>query len=90
MPGEWIHRLEPLPLLVRRRSLIQCRQSSTHIPGRILIGDDLGPTRVEAHATVRVRKNESAKALPLPPSLDPVIVGAAIALGADQEAASIR
>jgi len=37
-----------------------------------LKGSDLGPTREDAHQTFRLRKDETAKELPLSPLLDPV------------------
>lgn len=52
----------------------QCRLSSTHVPGRILRGDDLGPTREHDHQTFRVRKDDQANELPLSPWLDPVVL----------------
>ena len=75
MPGSCLHRLKSCSSLVRPTLQAQCRQSSTHVPGRILRGDDLGPTREDAHQTFRVRQDETAKELPLSPLLDPVILG---------------
>ncbi|KAF1936006.1 hypothetical protein EJ02DRAFT_360179 [Clathrospora elynae] len=73
MPGGWTHRLKPSPSFPRPLLQTQCRHSS-HIPGRILRGDDLGPTREDAYQTFRARKDETAKELPLPPLLDQVII----------------
>jgi hypothetical protein len=36
----------------------------------------LGPTREDAHQTFRLRKDETAKELPLSPLLDPIVVEA--------------
>ena len=44
----------------------------THVS--IAKGEDLGPTCDELHRTVRSRKDESAKDLPLPPLLDPIVL----------------
>ncbi|KAH7378774.1 hypothetical protein BKA66DRAFT_442798 [Pyrenochaeta sp. MPI-SDFR-AT-0127] len=74
MPGRWAHRLKSCPSLARNPIPGPCRQLSTHVPGRILRGDDLGPTRKVANSTFRIRKDKKAKELPLPPSLDPVII----------------
>jgi hypothetical protein len=73
MPGRCFYRLKPCSSLARLLQA-QCRHSSTHVPGRILRGDDLGPTREDTHQTFRVRKDETAKDLPLSPLLDPVIL----------------
>jgi hypothetical protein len=73
MPGRCLYRLELCSSLARPLLQAQCRQFSTHA-GRILRGDDLGPTREDAHQTFRVRKDETAKELPLSPLLDPVIL----------------
>jgi hypothetical protein len=74
MPGRWTCRpklcLSPIRLSLRA----QCRQSSAHVPGRILRGRDLGPTREDAHQTFRLRRDETAKELPLSPLLDPLVV----------------
>ena len=48
--------------------------SSTHVPGRVLRGDDLGPTRKDDRQTFRVRKDGQAKELPLSPWLDPIVL----------------
>jgi hypothetical protein len=73
MPGKWLYRLKSCSSLTRPLQT-QCRHSSTYVPGRILKGDELGPTRADAHQTFRVRKDETAKDLPLSPLLDPVIL----------------
>jgi hypothetical protein len=39
-----------------------------------LKGAELGPTREDAHQTFRLRTDETAKQLPLPPILDPLVV----------------
>ncbi|CAG5144629.1 uncharacterized protein ALTATR162_LOCUS1578 [Alternaria atra] len=74
MPGRWTCRprscLSPIRLPLRA----QCRQSSAHVSGRILRGRDLGPTREDAHQTFRLRKDETARELPLSPLLDPIVV----------------
>jgi hypothetical protein len=49
-----------------------CRLTSTH--ARIATGDALGPTRDGAHQTFRLRNDETARELPVPPLLDPVIL----------------
>jgi hypothetical protein len=49
-----------------------CRLTSTH--ARIPTGEALGPTRDDAHQTFRLRRDGTAKELPLPPLLDPVIL----------------
>ncbi|CBX98091.1 hypothetical protein IAQ61_010196 [Plenodomus lingam] len=72
MLGRWTCRLNPRLRVRNWPPTAQWRQSSTFVPGRILRGDDLGPTRTEGHRTFRERKDEQAKALPLPPLLDPV------------------
>ena len=74
MPGKWIHRLESCSSLAKRSSPALHRRSSTHVPGRILRGDDLRPIREDAHQTFRVRRHGTAKELPLPPSLDPIVL----------------
>ncbi|KAF1843756.1 sister chromatid cohesion protein Eso1 [Cucurbitaria berberidis CBS 394.84] len=74
MPGKWTHRLDSCWSLARRSSQVLYRRSSTHVPGRILRGDSLGPVRDDAHQTFRVRKDGTAKELPLPPSLDPIVL----------------
>ncbi|KAI8939674.1 hypothetical protein NX059_003432 [Plenodomus lindquistii] len=76
MLGRWAHCLHPRARArTARQSLpAQWRQSSTHIPGRVLRGDDLGPTRKQGHQTFRARKDDKEKALPLPPLLDPVVL----------------
>lgn len=74
MPGEWAYRLQPCSSLARHFVSAQYRHFSTHVPGRNLRGDDLGPTRRNANSTFRIRKDGAAKELPLPPSLDPVIL----------------
>ncbi|CAE7210837.1 hypothetical protein PTNB73_09115 [Pyrenophora teres f. teres] len=78
MPGQWTHRLESCSRPARAFVRSQCRFSSTHssahVPGRILRGDDLGPTREDDHQTFRVRKDEQAKQLPLSPFLDPIVL----------------
>jgi hypothetical protein len=75
MPGRWTCRPKkscwsPARLLVRA----QRRQSSAHVPGRILKGRDLGATREDAHQTFRLRNDDTAKELPLSPLLDPVVL----------------
>ncbi|CAO2656158.1 Nn.00g049610.m01.CDS01 [Neocucurbitaria sp. VM-36] len=74
MPGKWSHRLESCSSLARLSSPALYPHSSTHVPGRILRGEDLGRTRTDAHQTFRVRTHGRAKELPLPPSLDPVVL----------------
>ncbi|KAF1839741.1 hypothetical protein BDW02DRAFT_584960 [Decorospora gaudefroyi] len=74
MPGRCTYRLTSCWSLTRPSLRAQCRQSSTHVPGRILRGEHLGPTRADAHQTFRVRKDASAKELPLSPLLDPVVL----------------
>ena len=74
MSGRWTHRLAPYLKLDKCASPAQYRQISSHVSGRILKGDDLGPTREDACQTFRVRKDEGSKDLPLPPLLDPVIL----------------
>lgn len=74
MPGKWIFRLDSCVPLAKHAFKDQRRWSSTHEAGRILIGEDLGPTRADAHSTSRIRSDGKAKALPLPPLLDPVIL----------------
>ncbi|KAG9191799.1 N-acetyltransferase [Alternaria panax] len=74
MPGGWTCR--PTPCLSRTRPSLraQCRHASARVPGRILRGRHLGPTRQDAHQTFRLRKEETATQLPLSPLLDPVVV----------------
>lgn len=78
-------RIAPPPMLCRRAYRLaphsglasetlpaQCRSVYTHVS--IAKGEDLGPTCDELHRTVRSRKDESAKDLPLPPLLDPIVL----------------
>lgn len=74
MLGRWILRPGSRLSLARRHPKAQCRASSAHIPGHVLRGDDLGPTRKDDYQTVRVRKDKQAKDLPLPPLLDPLVL----------------
>ncbi|KAF2849273.1 hypothetical protein T440DRAFT_469378 [Plenodomus tracheiphilus IPT5] len=74
MLGRWNHRLSPRLHRAKQASPVHRRRSSTHVPGRLLRGDDLGPTRKEGHQTFRARTDEGAKALPLPPLLDPIVL----------------
>lgn len=70
MLGRWTHRLASSNSLFRPL-LQECYSTSTH--PRISQGDDLGPTRDDAHRTLRIRTAAKDAALPLPPLLDPVI-----------------
>lgn len=72
MLGRWTHRRASYTSLAS--CLSKPRWRSTHTYLDIARGDDFGPTRNDAHKTVRVRKDEWEKGLPLPPLLDPVIV----------------
>ncbi|KAL1800713.1 hypothetical protein ACET3X_001055 [Alternaria dauci] len=74
MPGRWTCRPKPCLSPIRLSPRAQCRQSSAHVSGRILRGRDLGPTREDAHQTFRLRRDETAKELPLSPLLDPIVV----------------
>ncbi|KAF2827259.1 hypothetical protein CC86DRAFT_208780 [Ophiobolus disseminans] len=70
MLGRWTHRPASCNSLLRT-SLQECRHTSHHV--RISRGDDLGPTRDDAHQTFRIREHGDGQALPLPPLLDPVV-----------------
>ncbi|KAF2751815.1 hypothetical protein M011DRAFT_434908 [Sporormia fimetaria CBS 119925] len=49
---------------------IKCRLKTGPVPLR---GEQLGPVEKTAHQTFRLRKDTSAKPLPLPPALDPIV-----------------
>jgi hypothetical protein len=72
MLGKCAHRLASRSSLAICTPQPPCRLASTHV--RISTGDDLGPTRDDAHQTFRLRKDGKAKELPLPPLLDPIIL----------------
>lgn len=72
MLGRWTPRLASHSSRASCRHQAQCRLTSTHIT--VSRGDDLGPTRDDAHQTYRVRRDGSGKVLPLPPLLDPIVV----------------
>jgi hypothetical protein len=72
MLGKCTPRLAPRYSLAVCALRAPCRLTSTH--ARISRGDALGPTRDDAHQTFRLRRDGTAKELPLPPLLDPVIV----------------
>lgn len=54
--------------------IVQAQCRAYFPPLRALKGEDLGPTREDAHQTLRVRKDRQARDLPLPPVLDPVFL----------------
>jgi hypothetical protein len=65
------------------RLVVQPRSASSELPApcrfvythaRISKGNDLGPTRDNAHQTLRIRQDTNERDLPLPPLLDPVVL----------------
>lgn len=72
MPGRCMPRLQICSSLAKPSLRAHRHFYSTNT--RILKGDDLGPTRSDAHQSFRTRKDVTAKELPLPPLLDPVIL----------------
>jgi hypothetical protein len=72
MPGQWIIRLESFLSRHKYRPFYFRRCASTLV--RPPPSDDLGPTREDAHQTWRIWGDGTRKELPLPPSLDPVIL----------------
>ena len=73
MLGKWTRPLGSCSSPASRTLKARSRSESTHV--RISRGDDLGPTRDDAHRTLRVRKDGKEKELPLSPLLDPVVLG---------------
>ncbi|KAF2033271.1 hypothetical protein EK21DRAFT_59035 [Setomelanomma holmii] len=70
MLGRCIRPLATRPQLASSPLQAQCRFASAHV--RVSVGSDLGPTREDGHQTLRIRKEQRGKDLPLPPLLDPV------------------
>ncbi|QRD01170.1 hypothetical protein JI435_157860 [Parastagonospora nodorum SN15] len=66
------YRLGPHSGLTGKALSAQCRSVYTHVC--IATGEDLSPIRDKVHHTVRSGKDESAKDLPLPPLLDPIVL----------------
>lgn len=67
MLGEWTYK----PARCLSVAAVHCRLSSTF---ETLKGAHLGPIRADTRQTFRIRKDGTSKELPLPPTLDPVIL----------------
>lgn len=72
MPCKWTTSLASRWTYGSRSARLHCRLYASR--ARTLKGDDFGPTRVDGHHTMRLRKDGKGKELPLPPRLDPVIL----------------
>ncbi|KAF2630097.1 hypothetical protein BU25DRAFT_265552 [Macroventuria anomochaeta] len=72
MPGQWTRRLGSCSSQARAISTAQRQSSVKHTTP--LTGSELGPTQQDGHRTFRTRQ-DGKKELPLPPLLDPVVLG---------------
>ncbi|KAF2130124.1 hypothetical protein P153DRAFT_290113 [Dothidotthia symphoricarpi CBS 119687] len=72
MLGRCTPHLQSCLSLAERALRARCRLYSTNTYN--LKGDQLGPTREDAHGSFRARRDGTLKELPLPPLLDPVVL----------------